>query len=142
MHQISEDDLEGITYKVYLYAIKEGKPVNTRKVQKGVNLSSPSVAFRHLQKLENLGLLEKNAFGDYIVKEKININGNIWVGNNLVPRMLMYCLFFVGLLIIECITVFFKPLDITYIYLIALTLLAITIFSIEGLLLTLKRKKN
>jgi hypothetical protein len=45
-------DLERITLKVYLYVMKKGKPVGPRDIIKGVNLSSPSVDYRHLQKLD------------------------------------------------------------------------------------------
>lgn len=134
------DDLEGTTYEVYLYAVREGKPVNTRDIRRGLNLSSPSVAFRHLQKLETLGLLEKNEYGDYVVKEKVNVRGFLWVGRNLVPRLLMYCLFFVGLLTVEVVIIVQKPLDINFIYLTALTALGVVIFSAEGLLLYFNNK--
>jgi predicted transcriptional regulator len=74
--------------------VKKGKPVGPREVMRGANLSSPSVAYWHLQKLENCGLLEKNQAGEYIVKEKTNITGHIWIGRNLVPRLMCYSLFF------------------------------------------------
>ena len=61
---------EGTTLNVYSFVVKKGKPVGPREVMRGVNLSSPSVAYWHLQKLENSGLLQKNATGEYVVKEK------------------------------------------------------------------------
>jgi DNA-binding IclR family transcriptional regulator len=54
------EELQGITLNVYLYVAKKDKPVGPRDVMKGVNLSSPSVAYRHLQKLEDEGYLAKN----------------------------------------------------------------------------------
>ncbi len=42
---------------------------------KGANLSSPSVAYRHLQKLEDLGYLQKNEYGEYTVKSKAHVRG-------------------------------------------------------------------
>ena len=137
----NREELEGTTYQVYLYAVKTGKPVNTRDVRKGLNLSSPSVAFRHLQKLEALGLLEKNEYGDYIVKEKINVSGNVWIGRNLVPRLWMYCLFFVGLLIVEIVIIVVKQsADINFVYLTALTVFGVVVFCVEGLLLYFNSK--
>ncbi len=139
----NRDELEGTTYKVYLYAVKAGKPVNTRDVRKGVNLSSPSVAFRHLQKLEALGLLEKNEYGDYIVKEKISITGNVWGGRNLVPRLLMYCLFFVGLLIVEVVIIAAKQsADLNFIYLTVLTALGVVLFGAEGIRLYFNKNRQ
>ena len=63
-------ELQGITLNVYLYAVKKAKPVGPRDVMKGSNLSSPSVAYRHLQKLEDFGYLKKNEFGEYQVEKK------------------------------------------------------------------------
>ena len=94
---------EGTTLNVYSYIVKQGKPVGPREVMRGANLSSPSVAYWHLQKLENTGLLEKNGAGEYVVKEKTSISGHIWIGRNLVPRLMCYSLFFLGILIVEAI---------------------------------------
>ena len=47
---------EGTTLNVYSYVVKQGKPVGPRDVMRGANLSSPSLAYWHLQKLENSGL--------------------------------------------------------------------------------------
>jgi len=66
-----------------------------------LTLSSPSVAYRHLQKLENLGLIEKDSYGQYVIKEKIGIKGYLWVGRNLVPRLIFYSFFFIGIFIAE-----------------------------------------
>ena len=62
--------LEGKTLSIYSYLVKEGKPVGPREVMRATNLSSPSVAYWHLQKLESLGLVQKNSYGEYTVKEK------------------------------------------------------------------------
>lgn len=83
---------------MYAYVVKEGKPVSPRDVMRGVNLSSPSVAYRQLQKLENFGLLERNQYGEYVVKEKTSISGHLWIGRNLVPRLVFYSFFFMGVL--------------------------------------------
>ena len=44
---------EGTTLNVYSFVVKKGKPVGPREAMKGAHLSSPSVAYWHLQKLEN-----------------------------------------------------------------------------------------
>src|SRR3990172_7850945 len=92
----TNEELEGNTLTIYEYVAREGRPVGTRDVTRGANLSSPSVAHRHLQKLEALGLLEKNEYGDYVLKEKTGVSGHIWVGRNLVPRLTFYSFFFMG----------------------------------------------
>lgn len=93
--------LEGTTLNVYIYVAKEGKPLGPRDVMRGVHLSSPSVAYRHLQKLESVGLLKKNDYGEYVLKEKAKVSGFYWVGRNLLPRTMFYFFFFFGLFILE-----------------------------------------
>jgi hypothetical protein len=142
------ESLEGTTFQVYVFAVRENRPIGTRDVVRGLSLSSSSVAYRHLQKLENLGLLEKTPYGEYIVKEKANIKGHLWIGRSLVPRLLIYGLFFTGLLGTEItiiLTRFFvnnvSP-DLNFIYLTAVTALGVTIFIFESMLTFYRDRKN
>jgi hypothetical protein len=137
---------EGTTLNVYSYVVKQGKPVGPREVMRGANLSSPSLAYWHLQKLENTGLLQKNETGEYLVKEKASISGHIWIGRNLVPRLMCYSLFFLSILVIETIIIsvqFFsteQTLNIALLYLLATNTVAFVLFLGEGLLLRRKGK--
>jgi len=132
-------ELEGTTFTVYSFVIKENKPVGPRDVMRGANLSSPSVAYRHLQKLEDLGLLEKNEEGRYIVKEKAKISGYLWIGRTLVPRLIFYSLFFTGLLSTEIVTIAIRYFvyglfpDLLFLYLTLITAIAMALFLIEGI---------
>jgi hypothetical protein len=139
------EELEGTTLKVYLYVVKEGKPVGPRDVMRGANLSSPSVAYRHLQKLEALGLLQKDVYGEYVVKEKANIRGHMWIGKNLVPRLIFYSFFFIGILCAEIAIIairFFvnEPLQMDFAFLTFVTAVALALFLLEGVLLHSKTK--
>jgi DNA-binding transcriptional ArsR family regulator len=137
-------ELEGTTFTVYSYVLKESKPVGPRDVMRGANLSSPSVAYRHLQKLEDSGLIEKNERGRYILKEKAKISGYLWVGKTLVPRLIFYSLFFTGLLGTELASIAIRYFmygllpDMLLLYLTLITAIALALFLIEGL--SLKRK--
>ena len=101
MPNSSDEELEGITLSVYLYAVRKGKPVGPRDVMKGAHLSSPSVAYRHLQKLEDMGYLQKNNYGEYVTKDKAHVRGYIWIGRRMMPKMLVYSLIFMSILIVE-----------------------------------------
>jgi len=143
----SEEELEGTTLKVYLYIVKENEPVGPRDVMRGANLSSPSVAYRHLQKLENLGLLEKTAHGQYIVKEKASIKGHLWIGRSLVPRLIFYFFFFIGVLSVEITTITIRfyasePLQTEFIFLTFITAVAMVLFLFEGIILHIRAKKG
>ena len=146
MTNLDAEALEGTTLNVYAYVVKESKPVGPREVMRGVNLSSPSTAYRQLQKLESLGLLQKNVYGAYVVKEKASISGHLWIGRNLVPRLMCYSLFFMGIVGVELAiiaTQFFLQNQLPHIeliYLAATNAVAMALFLGEGLLLRRKNK--
>lgn len=148
MPKASNEELEGITLRVYLYIVKKGKPVGTRDVTRGVNLSSPSVAYRHLEKLEDLGLLQKNEFGEYIVKRKARLGGYVWIGRRLMPKMLVYSTAFMSILIVELVvfalhfTVENYEFKVFFLLLILVTGLAMAVFIVEGLLQRRRTKRN
>ena len=133
-------ELEGITLNVYLHAVKKGKPVGPRDVMKGVNLSSPSVAYRHLQKLEDQGYLQKNEYGEYTVKRKAHIDGHVWLGRRLLPKMWVYSLIFLAILIVEVfILIVHFPVEtvefkVFFLLLTLITGLALAVFTVEGYL--------
>jgi hypothetical protein len=135
------EELEGNTLTVYAYIVHVDKPVGTRDVTRGANLSSTSVAHRHLQKLETFGLIEKNQYGDYILKQKASINGHVWVGKNLVPRLMFYSFFFMGAFAAEVsiilLSLVIKDLviQVSFIFLMGMTGVAMILFLIEGILL-------
>jgi len=68
---------------------------------RGADLSSPSVAYRNLQRLMDLGLVAKDAYGNYVVKKKVAMKGYAWVGKTLIPSFSVYGFIFVGVLIAE-----------------------------------------
>jgi hypothetical protein len=136
----NSEELEGITLSVYLYVVRKGKPVGPRDVVKGANLSSPSVAYRHLQKLEDLGYLQKNNYGEYVTKNKARLRGYTWVGRRMVPKMLTYALIFLSILIVELIifalhySVENYEFKVFFALLLLVTGSAMAVFSVEALL--------
>jgi hypothetical protein len=140
MPAASKDELEGITLSVYLYAVKKGAAIGPRDVVKGAHLSSPSVAYRHLERLEDMGLLEKNGYGEYTVKRKAKISGFMWLGKSMVPTMLAISLVFLGILIFELIVLALHyqvetfEFKIFFLLLILITGLAMGVLIVEGLM--------
>ena len=107
-------------------------------------LSSPAVAHRGLQRLVDLSLAEKDAYGRYSIKEKIGFRGYVWLGKSLVPRFIIYGVFFVGLLVPEAAVlgircVLAEPID-AYALLVAITAFSSAAFLFEGLRLRKKLK--
>jgi len=144
--QVISDELEGNTLSVYAFIVRADRPVGTRDVTRGAELSSTSVAHRHLQKLENLGLIEKDNYGNYVLKEKTPIDGHVWVGKNLVPRLMFYSLFFLGAFAAEVSIILLSFLikdlvvGVSFLFLTGMTLVAMVLFLLEGL--ALYRKLN
>ena len=145
---MANDELEGNTLNVYAYIVHVAKPVGTRDVTRGANLSSTSVAARHLRKLEDMGLIEKNSYGDYILKEKTSINGHVWVGRNLVPRLMFYSFFFLGAFAAETAIILLSYLingiviQVSFLFLTGMTAVAMSLFLIEGILQYRKLNPN
>jgi hypothetical protein len=142
----SNEKLEGITLDVYLHVLKKGKPVGPREVMKAINLSSPSVAYRHLQKLEDFGYLQKNEYGEYIAKNKAHITGYVWIGHHLIPKMWRYSLIFLAVLAVELVVLAIHyrvetyEFKVFFLLLILVTGTALGVFTREGLLQ--KRRKH
>ncbi|MGD6806952.1 MAG: hypothetical protein ACQCN4_08345 [Candidatus Bathyarchaeia archaeon] len=148
MANLEPGELEGNTLSVYAFVVKEGKPVGPREVMRGANLSSPSTAYRQLQKLESLGLIERNVYGAYVAKEKASVSGHVWVGKNLVPRLICYSLFFFGILSVEIAILFVQFLfqgqtpSLAVIYLVPITAGSAGLFLAEGLILLRRIKRE
>jgi DNA-binding transcriptional ArsR family regulator len=143
---LTNNELEGNTLIVYAYIVHAAKPVGTREVTRGAKISSTSVASRHLQKLEEMGLIEKNEYGSYILKIKTNINGNVWIGRSLVPRLMFYSFFFMGAFISEVTIMLLSALiksfviQVSFYLLTGMTAIAMALFLLEGVALYRKLK--
>lgn len=92
-----EYELRGKTLSVYMYLLKNGSAVGVREVQKALGFSSPSVAFHHLDKLVNLGIVEKDQYDRYVLSKKVDpgiLQAFVNVGGLTLPRLGFYAAFF------------------------------------------------
>jgi DNA-binding transcriptional ArsR family regulator len=97
-----DSELRGRTLRAYLFILKSPKAVGVRELQRSLGLSSPSVAYHHLDKLTRLGLIEKDQYGEYTIVKSANVNvlqAFTQVGRLLVPRFIFYAVFFTTLLV-------------------------------------------
>jgi len=138
------DAIEGTTLSVYAFIVRSDEPVGVRDVTRGAELSSTSVAHRHLQKLETLGLIEKNNYGYYTLRKKTSIEGHMWVGKNLVPRLMIYSYFFMGAfaaeisMILASLVITSVVIDMRFLFLMGITFVGVCLFLIEGVMLQRK----
>jgi predicted DNA-binding transcriptional regulator len=124
-----ENELKGTTFRVYCYILTANRPVYMREVQRSLELSSPSVAVYHLDKLVDLGLIKKDASGQYVLLEEVKVGLlHLFIkrGPYLIPRYLLYVAYFAGLLAIYFI-LFYDTLGIKDIYIIVLGASAIIV---------------
>jgi hypothetical protein len=98
-----ESELKGKTLLVYWYLLQQPThTVGIREVQRSLNFSSPSIAVHHLEKLQDLGLVEKKGTGEYVLEEEVKIGILRFftrMGHFLVPRYLFYSALFSTMLI-------------------------------------------
>lgn len=139
-----EEELTKTGMQTYLYLIKAGKPVGPREVMRGANLTSPSVAYRNLQKLIDLNLVEKDSYSNYVIKEKIGIKGYFWIGKNLIPKFIIFGLIFFVVIIIEIIILMphiliGASIEGSFWLLTIVTIISAVLFLLEGI--TWKKKK-
>ncbi|MEM2142504.1 MAG: helix-turn-helix domain-containing protein [Candidatus Thorarchaeota archaeon] len=99
-----EDDLAGVlkgkTLRVYWYMLRHPAPLTAREIQQGTKLSSPSLSMHHLERLRDLGLVEKNVHGQYTVKRDVRVGVlKLFVGRGrfMVPRYLFYATLYTSL---------------------------------------------
>jgi len=98
-----ESALKGKTLLVYWYLLQQPThSVGVREVQRALGFSSPSIAVHHLEKLQDLGLIQKKGTGEYVLEEEIKV-GILRLftrmGRFLVPRYLFYSVLFSTMLI-------------------------------------------
>lgn len=89
-------EIKGNTLKVYLYLLKHGSS-ELREIQRGINLSSPSLASYHLSKLLEVGFVVQNKYGTYsAVKDSADkvLEGYARVGSAIVPQFFFFALLF------------------------------------------------
>lgn len=97
-----ESELRGTTLRVYWYALRQRDKIGVRQVQRGLGLSSPSLASHHLEKLRRLGLLSKTVTGEYLLEDVVNVGFLRFFfrfGRYILPRYLFYAVFFTTMLI-------------------------------------------
>ncbi|MHA1959043.1 MAG: winged helix-turn-helix domain-containing protein [Candidatus Thorarchaeota archaeon] len=89
--------LKGKTLQVYWYLLRHPVPMTAREIQRGTELSSPSLSMHHLERLKQYGLVDKDVHGQYTVKRDVRfglLSQFIGRGRLMVPRYLFYATFY------------------------------------------------
>jgi len=100
--EIIAAELKGKTLLVYMYLLRSNDPdVGVREVQRSLGFSSPSVSSYHLNKLQELGLVESER-GDYRLVRQVKIGvlrQFVTLGGIMLPRFLFYAVLVTTMLI-------------------------------------------
>jgi hypothetical protein len=98
-----QSELKGTTLRVYWAVLKKGaEGTGPRELMRELELSSPSVAVYHLEKLKNLGLVEKGETGSYTAREQVKVevfSDYVRVVGMMLPRYLFYSVLFTTMLV-------------------------------------------
>ncbi len=89
-------DLKGNTLRIYLQVLKHG-PCELRDVQHALNLSTPSLASYHLNKLVEAGYVSQNERGGYVAtKDAVGdiLAGYSKIGTAIVPQLSFFAILF------------------------------------------------
>ena len=109
-----DDVLEGTTRKVFRFVYLQHEPVGVLDVQRGLGLSSPSVAHYHISKLLKAGLLREE--GDGYVVEKTVFENMIRIRRTILPLQTGYAAFFLTALVVLLTVMRPSVLSTTYVF--------------------------
>lgn len=115
------DVLRGLALKVYRFILKNDKPVGIREVQRALNLSSPTLALYHMNRLEEAGLIKKEASG--YVADRIVLENVIRLRRILIPRTFFYMIFLITSLVM--LAVFLRPPTLSREYIFSLAVISV-----------------
>lgn len=91
-----DQEIKGNTLKAYLYLLKHG-PCELREVQRGLGLSSASLASYHLGKLAEANYVKQDEQGKYYAVKDASVKvleGYSKVGPAVVPQLFFFSLLF------------------------------------------------
>jgi predicted DNA-binding transcriptional regulator len=115
------DVLRGLTLKVYKVVLRSDKPIGIREVQRALNLSSPTLALYHVNKLEEAGLIKKELNG--YVADRVILENLVRLRRILIPRNLFYTIFLITSFVM--LAVLLRPPILTREYVFSLAVISI-----------------
>jgi len=121
-------ELRDTALRVYLLLVSEGRSMSIREVQKALSLSSPGVAYHHLERLTRLGLAVKEDGGYRAIHRGGLIEGLLIIGSRILPRSTFYLGFSSAMLVAYIIVTMIRLIPLDPMALIAMA--ALLVFSI------------
>lgn len=125
------EDLGKTTLKVYRYLYRNGKPLGIRDIQRGLGLSSSSVAEYHVRKLLSMSLVKEESESRFLV-DRLVFENMIRIRNTLIPIQVGFSVFFGTALLV--LLFLFRPsvLSGQYIFSVIMIALACSLFAYQA----------
>jgi DNA-binding Lrp family transcriptional regulator len=127
---LSSRRLTDTQIKIYLYILTHSGDVSVRDIARDLDLS-PSTVHYNLKRLEELGYIEKSVNG-YVVKNPVKLGEYIMVGRLIIPRLLIYGLFFTGVFMGTVTYTVLTELTADRLLTLLVSLIAATLFYLEA----------
>ncbi len=131
MKENSADDiLEGTTRKVFRFVYRQHDPVGVHDIQRGLGLSSPSVAHYHVSKLLKAGLIRED--GDGYTVNKAVFENMIRLKRTVVPLQTAYAAFFLTAFLVLVVAMRPSELFPSYVFGVVVAAVAFAVSSYEA----------
>ncbi len=91
------DELGETAVRIYMYLVSEGGPRGVREIARDLNIPVSTVHY-NLKRLEKKGFIKRVDNG-YVVDRIVKIRGFVIIGRFIMPRYIIYSLFFLGVLL-------------------------------------------
>lgn len=105
--------------------------MGVRDIARALDMPASTVLY-HLRKLEELGLIKRDING-YSVSKVMLLNGFTIIGRRLVPRLIIYSAFFMGIAIGETLLTIIRGVNLDKLLAIFISTTASIIMLLEGL---------
>ena len=136
-----ESVLKGNTLRVYWYLLSKPESLTgARETQRALKFSSPALAAYHLDKLADLGLIEKTDGGEYRLVRTVDVGvlkQFVRFGTFMIPRYFLYATMFTTLLVFYLTQL--KTVNFYSMFALVLVLLAVGVTWFETLMIWRQR---
>ncbi len=135
------EDLSRAALKIYVYLLESKEPKGVRDIARALDMPVSSVYY-HLKRLEDLGIISRRGDG-YTAAKIIHLEGYVFLGGKLTPRLLIYSLFFLGVSLSQAYMIIIsRSVTSDKLLLLILGVVAFTLFFLEGLNMRSKLKTS
>lgn len=125
------EDLGRNALRIYFKLFESDTPLGVRELARDLNLPVSTVHY-NLRRLESLGVIGKSSDG-YVVIKPIPLQGFLIIRNKLIPKLIIYSVFFLGVSVGSVVTIITSGYNVDKLMALIVSSIASVIFFLEGL---------